>query len=106
MAVGVTHWERPPGRSDDLPGVRPKFFFAPAHIEKRTADWGPGGFDDRFARAWRAYVDFCGGWMHVEHGSGPEAVERVYTQLLEGRADPATGRVLSLWPAGRTGEAR
>jgi hypothetical protein len=34
--------------------------------------------------------------MEVEHDSGAEAVERVYLELLDGRADPARGYVLTL----------
>ena len=36
--VGATHWNAAP-RADDLPGAKPEFFFAPARIQKRAADW-------------------------------------------------------------------
>ena len=36
-------------------------------------------------------------WLQVERGYGPAAVERIYTDTLEGRGAPATGHVLSLW---------
>jgi hypothetical protein len=32
----------------------------------------------------------------VQHGSGPEALQRAYLDLLDGRVDPATAHVLSL----------
>jgi hypothetical protein len=35
------------------------------------------------------------GWLRVEHGSGPEDVERVYLELLDGKSDPAIGHVVS-----------
>jgi hypothetical protein len=34
-------------------------------------------------------------WLRVEHGSGPEDVERIYRELLDGKSDPAVGHVLS-----------
>ena len=39
--VGATHWEQR-GDNGALPGAKPTFFFAPAQIGKRDADWGPG----------------------------------------------------------------
>ncbi|MEP6882664.1 MAG: DUF2855 family protein, partial [Dokdonella sp.] len=35
----------------ELPGPPPKFFFAPEQIRKRTTDWGPTGFNERFSAA-------------------------------------------------------
>src|SRR6266511_494630 len=36
MAVGVTHWDEPPGPSEDLAGPQPTFFFAPSQVSKRA----------------------------------------------------------------------
>ena len=94
--VGMTHREEMGSVPDDLPGPRPKVFFAPDRIVKRGADWGPGGLQKRFGEAWRPYVEWTTGWLEVSHGRGPEEVERVYRELLEGRVDPAVGQVLSL----------
>ncbi len=33
-------------------------------------------------------------WLQVEHGSGPEDVEKIYRELLDGKSDPAVGHVL------------
>jgi hypothetical protein len=100
MAVGATHWDQPsPSPAPEpLPGAPPAFFFAPDQVRKRAEDWGQAGLDDRVAAAWREYLDFCDGWVDLQHGSGPDAVERVYVELLEGRTDPATGHILSMWP--------
>lgn len=94
--VGVTHWEKraPTG---DLPGAQPEFFFAPTQIQKRTRDWGPGGLEERYAAAWRPFVDFTKSHLRVLHGRGPAAVERVYMETLENRSKPDEGHVLSLW---------
>lgn len=94
--VGPTLRDQPqlPG---DLPGARPAPFIASDHVRKRTADWGPGGVQERFAKAWRALLTPLGGWMRVVHGRGPADVERVYLEVLEGRANPDEGHVLTLW---------
>lgn len=96
--VGATHWDRG-GRSRDLPGAEPAFFFAPTQLEKRQSEWGPDGFQQRLGDAWRAFLTFTDGWLEVVRGYGPAAVERVYREVLEGRALPHQGHVLSLWPA-------
>jgi hypothetical protein len=93
--VGLTHWERrtPPA---GLPGPEPIFFFAPDQARLRMAEWGPAGFLSRVGGAMREFVDSTGGWLRVVEGRGPAAVEAVYRTMLEGRADPAEGHLLSM----------
>jgi hypothetical protein len=93
-AVGITH-KGDLGGSEDLPGPAPTFFFAPTRLQKRTEDWGAEGLNQRLADAWTPYVEWTRGWLQVEHGSGPEDIERIYRELLEGKSDPAVGHVLS-----------
>lgn len=97
--VGATHWsgERP---SRDLPGPTPSFFFAPAQIEKRHAEWGPAVFQQRMAEAWGRFRAFTEPWLEVVRGNGRAEVERAYREVLEGRAQPHQGHVLSLWERG------
>lgn len=93
-AVGMTHHEAMEGGAD-LPGPEPAFFFAPNRIKKRGADWGAADLDRRVTEAWRPFVEWTGGWLEVIHGSGPQAVEEAYLQVLDGKVDPAAGHVLS-----------
>lgn len=93
-AVGITHREDLAGGSD-LAGPQPLFFFAPDRLRKRTKDWGAEGVNERLAETWAQYVEWTLGWLQVEHGSGPEDIERVYLELLDGKSDPAVGHVLS-----------
>jgi hypothetical protein len=93
-AVGITH-KGDLGGSAELPGPQPTFFFAPTRLTKRTEDWGGEGLNQRLADAWRPYVEWVRGWLRVEHGSGPEDVERIYRELLDGKSDPAVGHVLT-----------
>jgi hypothetical protein len=93
--VGATHWsERRPGRH--LPGPTPAFFFAPGQLEKRIAEWGAAGFQQRQRDAWTQFLRFADGWLEVVRGHGPMAVEHAYREVLEGRAAPHQGHILSL----------
>ena len=93
--VGATHWEAKP-RPTDLPGPAPEFFFAPARIVKRTQDWGGGGLQEKLGDAWTEFAAFSDRWMKVRRHQGPEALERVYLDVLTGRIDPCDGHVISL----------
>ena len=94
--VGGTHWESA-ARPTELPGPTPEFFFAPARITKRTADWGGAGLQERIGSAWRDFLTFSDSWLEVKRHRGADALERVYLDALEGRLEPREGHVLSLW---------
>jgi uncharacterized protein DUF2855 len=93
--VGATHWEERDAQHD-LPGPQPQFFFAPTQINKRLEDWGPGGIAKRYAEAWEAFLPSVEDWMKVVHGHGPEDLEAVYREVLEGKVDPEVGHMVSL----------
>lgn len=94
--VGATHWEELQGGPEPLPGPRPEFFFAPAQIAKRNNDWGPGEVMTRIGVALGEFLEGSPRWLTVEHSTGPDAITEVYRQLLEGRADPSIGHVVSM----------
>ena len=94
--VGATHHDRMGALPASLPGPRPVFFFAPDRVAKRTRDWGREGLESRLAEAWDPYLEWTTGWLEVIHGDGPQAVERTYLDLLDGRIDPAKAHVLSM----------
>lgn len=94
-AVGATHWDHL-GQTGDLPGPKPQLFFAPDRVKKRNQDWGPGGLEKRIATAWAGFNASVDGWMRVVEG-GRGDVERVYRAMLDGKAMPEEGHMLSLW---------
>jgi hypothetical protein len=94
MALGDTHWQEE-GAGADLVEDR-EFFFAPNWLTKRVEDWGMQGYGERLGAAWRAFRAQLGSWMKVVEESGPDAVQRVYLDHLNGRADPKIGNVLTL----------
>ena len=46
-------------RRRSCPGAPPTFFFAPTQMQKRTQDWGPDGFQQRYGAAWRHFLEFA-----------------------------------------------
>jgi hypothetical protein len=98
-SVGGTHWTEL-GGGKGLPGPRPTLFFAPARVAKRMTDWGGGELQKRIAFAWQAFMkpvtDAESPWLTVVRGKGPSDVEQAYRELIDGRANPQQGHVLSL----------
>jgi len=99
--VGATHYAELSGdpldsRDDALPGAEPVFFFAPAQIEKRTGDWGPGEVMRRLSESLARFLGFGAQFLTVQHHSGAQAMDQCYQQMLAGTADAATGYVMSL----------
>ncbi len=92
--VGVTHWERMTAPAS-LPGPAPVFFFAPARVDQRIADWGAAELWQRIAAAMQRFSASTT-WLRIITGRGPAAVESVYRAMLDGRVDPAEGHILSL----------
>jgi hypothetical protein len=93
--VGATHWEEG-GDDPDLPGPTPTLFFAPGQMAKRNDDWGPGVLMERVGAALSVFLDGAPTWLTVERSAGPDAVQRVYLDTLEGRTTPDTGQILSM----------
>ncbi len=94
-AVGLTDWDAL-APSDGLPGAKPTTFFAPAQIMRRSAEWGPGGIEQRVASAWAAFMPSLAQWMSVTRLTGGDAATQLYREMLAGRAEPRTGYTLAL----------
>jgi hypothetical protein len=90
IAVGATHWEDTAGfgGGQELPGPRPEFFFAPAHI-------GPGSMG-RAAAAWPAFAAWSEAWLRLEHPRGDDDVVAAFRAVLDGDVAPDVAVVASL----------
>jgi hypothetical protein len=93
VVVGVTHQKVAAFGTQGQTGRTT--FFAPDQMRKRVGDWGREELDRRFAEAWRGFAPAVEGWVDVQEQHGPEALERVWQEVLSGRADPRTGHVLT-----------
>lgn len=94
-AVGATHWDNM-GSTAELLGPKPTLFFAPDRVKKRLVDWGAAGFEDRVAKATNEFIGSVDGWMKVVKGKGKAEVQRVYGLMVDGKAKPEEGHMLSL----------
>jgi Protein of unknown function (DUF2855) len=92
LLVGYTHG-KPADDEAPLPGPSPAHFFAPAEIARRGRDVGRW-----YARAWPEFAPVARRTMRIERVRDAGGLERVYRDLLEGRAEPSTGYVASLAP--------
>jgi hypothetical protein len=91
--VGFTQWRDAAPVVEDLPGVRPVFFFAPDRVKARLSDWGQKEFATRVGAASAAFVADARRWLKLETHSGPEAIMVAYRTLLAGDARPDVGHI-------------
>lgn len=94
--IGLTHQDTTAEAPEALPGAAPAWFFAPDQIRRLYKEWGAAEFDARFANAFsglRPLLDRC---LTVVRAHGNEAVAEAYKSVLDGRASPAEGHVVSL----------
>ncbi len=102
-SVGGTHWDEI-GSGAGLPGPRPTLFFAPAQIKKRLVappeGWGGAGLQERINTAWGGFMTAANQpaapWLVIRNDRGASAVQAAYRALLDGRADPRVGLMLSM----------
>jgi hypothetical protein len=96
IMVGATHWESASLDAAALPGPAPEFFFAPARVDQRSAELGPGELQRRLGAAWLAFAPRVPDLLEIEHHRGAGALGRIYDSFVDGTADPRKGYVLSL----------
>jgi hypothetical protein len=90
ILVGFTH-RRAPADQSPMPGAAPEFFFAPDVMVRSGR-----GLGRRYAEAWQGFAPVVERTLRIVRVHGGDGLVRVYRELLEGRADPAVGHVVSL----------
>lgn len=95
IGVGFTHGIAP-AASGALPGPPPEFFFTPTHILQRREAWGAAELRRRLSEAWAAFLVDISPRLTVATSTGPEALQRVYLEVLEGRSPPDRAHIISL----------
>jgi hypothetical protein len=93
--VGATHWEAR-GATGDLPGAKPKFFFAPSQIAKREADWGPGVVMMKAMMASAEVAKKVQGDLAVEWIRDADGLAALWHDLLDNKVSPNRGVMVSL----------
>ncbi|MAD17790.1 MAG: hypothetical protein CL579_17270 [Alteromonadaceae bacterium] len=93
--VGLTHWDEFSAESA-AESDRSEFFFAPGHIQKRIADWGPQGFEQRTIGFMAETAMKCRSWLEVKELNGLEDLAQAYSQVCEGKIPPEQGLIIKL----------
>jgi len=94
-AVGTSHWDKF-AQPQNLPGAKPRFFFAPAQIQKRRDDWGPGVIERQITQAWKRLASDAGSWLTMRPHAGLHEAVRLHQLIAAGQADPRDGHVITL----------
>lgn len=96
QTVGMTHWDAEV-LEEDLPGSQPEFFFAPAQIDKRNADWGPGVLAQKAYAASAGLVMQLHGQLKMEYHEGADATAGIWRDLLDNNISGQRGIMVSLY---------
>jgi len=97
--VGSTHNANflPDG---ELPGPETCFFFGPAQLRKRNAEWGRAEFARRFNAAEQNFMRLLSvpgnPWIEIHESAGFPAAQRLLAELHEGTVEPKRGNVVLL----------
>lgn len=94
MIVGKSHWDAAP-ETGDLPGPPREGFFAPGRSQKRISDWGARGFGERIGAAWLGFMQIAPSIASIDRRSGSEGALSAYHDVLDGKADPKTGIIIT-----------
>jgi hypothetical protein len=70
------------------------FFFAPDRVVKRRQDWGPGGLEERYGKAWDQFVADTPRWLTLDRHSGPAGVRQAFLAVLDGTLGPDRGAIV------------
>ncbi len=93
--VGATHWEEM-GSTKNLPGAKPTFFFAPAQIEKRNKDWGPGVIMMKGMMAGAEIAKAIEDQTTIEWTRDGDALAKLWVDMLDNKVAPTRGQMVSL----------
>ena len=94
--VGATHWEAARRSDKSLPGARPAFFFAPAQIEKRDKEWGPGVLFSKAGVAGARVATSIKDDIRIERINGASDTAAIWKDMLDNKVSPSRGIMASL----------
>jgi hypothetical protein len=93
--VGVTHYDEN-AMGPDFIRDRSAMFFAPGHIQKRAADWGPGNFEKKAFVFWRDAAIRSRAWLRLDKALGMKGLEAAYRKVLAGSSAPDRGVIVEM----------
>ncbi|MFK7732484.1 MAG: DUF2855 family protein [Pseudomonadales bacterium] len=93
--VGLTHWDQAAG-NDKIIAERSEFFFAPGHIEKRVAEWGPEEFARKSSEFVKSTIEQSSEWLKLTPHQGLGGLSDIYDDVCNGRSAPDEGQIIEL----------
>jgi len=93
--VGLTHYDDNE-MGPDFIRERSAMFFAPGHIQKRAADWGPGVFEKKAFVFWRDAAVKSRAWLKFEKAQGMNGLESAFRRVLKGEFSPDRGIIVEM----------
>lgn len=93
--VGVTHYDENE-MGPNFIRERSAMFFAPGHIQKRAADWGPGVFEKRAFVFWRDAAIKSRSWLKFDKAIGMKGLEAAFNRVLKGESSPDRGVIVEI----------
>jgi len=93
--IGATHYSEA-GSLEGLPGPKPQFFFAPTHVQTRSAELGASILMGMLGKAYFGFRLFCDSWLKVNCAEGEHAAKDAYLAVLRGELDASTGQLIDM----------
>ncbi|HBZ49255.1 MAG TPA: DUF2855 domain-containing protein, partial [Halieaceae bacterium] len=76
--------------------AKPEFFFAPTHIQTRSAELGAATLMGMLGHSYSNFRMFCDTWLQYDCAQGPAEAIAAYQRVLNGAASPQAGQLIDL----------
>ncbi|MFM1975232.1 MAG: hypothetical protein RL145_78, partial [Pseudomonadota bacterium] len=97
IIVGGAHWDAERTAAPAaLPGPKPQFFFAPAHMARLSAAWGGAEFNRAVDAAFDRFAHESRAWLNVVEADGFDAAQTAWKRLLDNDVSAKEGLVIRL----------
>jgi len=93
IQVGLTHWDEAQAESP-FKTTSSEMFFAPGHIQKRIAEWGPKVFENQSINFMTNSAKHSANWLKFSHIKGLTSMSETYKQVCNGHLSPEQGVII------------
>ncbi len=93
--VGLTHWDKAAG-NDKIITERSGMFFAPGHIQQRSAELGAAEYNRRSAEFVRSGIERSSAWLKLTVHQGLDGLSEIYADVCGGRSAPVEGQIIEM----------